>query len=435
MASRPRARRIQAFSVEVFSQWTVAQVRSALDCHEAGKFQRSAQLADAMGRDPRIAAARDNLPQALGSRSALPFEVVEADGGDGRMKAAALRRQNELWWYSCPEDAVAPVLTDAVDMGLAVGWIAWESFAGEWVPRLQWLPPHGLSWERNGVPGTPSGDERRPAFAYRTADGRLLEVTPGDGTWFLYLPRGPRSWMFGAVRKVGLIWKKRLDALRDWTRYCEKHGLPILKVTEPFWATDDVEGDEGAEGTYAEQFYAQFDTLGSEATIGCPKGRDEGAGDWDLDWVEPESDSWETFRQLLDTTATDIDYAYLGRSETGSKGGDGELQSERVRIEGLSAYAETLSTALRDQVWKPWAEFNYGDRELAGWGRWNTRPPPDLKLRAETLKSMAEAVTALAALEVDVAPVLEEFGLSAPEGGVKTPAPPPPTKQPQPAAA
>jgi phage gp29-like protein len=430
MAKPPRRVKIDALYVEPLSEWTVPLVRSAITQHELGRMRQSARLADAMGRDPRIAGALETRQRALSSRSALPFSVTTSEEGDGRKRKAAADRMRELWWYACPEDAIAPLLRDAIMLGVAVGYVEWTATGGEWVPRLRWLPPHGLAFEQYSLDGT-----RGPAWIYTAWDGSRYEVRPGEDGWFLYLPSGPRSWMSGRVRSLGLPWYMGVTTERDWARYDEKHGLPILSIDEPHWAHDDIEGEDGAEGSKADEYYEQFKTLPSEAVLRNPQGPDGQAG-WAAKWLEPVSKSWESFQAHLRYLGTLIEQSLLGRdSAAGPKGGDGELATERVRVEYLASDAETLSTALREQLWKPWAEYNYGDRDVAGWGRWDTRPPPDLAARASTLKTAAEALTLLSPMGVDVAPVLEEFGLSAPDGVEPPPAPAAAPAAPQEAAA
>lgn len=413
---KPQNIRIAPLNVTPLSTWTVAQVRQALDSHERGRFRTSAQLVDAMGRDPAIGGALGTRVRMLASRSALPF-TVHASDSDGRRNEAVARRMLELWWHVCPESTIAPMLRDSIMMGPAVGYNEWQTVDGEWVPRLRWLPAHGLEWHDRSIYSVES------EWTYTTGDGQTLPVTPGDGRWVLHLPGGDRAWMYGAVRMLGLPWIMRSMTYRDWVRYCEKHGLPVLGIEEPHWASDDVESDGGSEGTYADEFYDQFRNLGSESVLRLPQGSTAEEGSWKATWIEPQSDSWESFQRLTSDLASQVDRVLLGRDTTAAaRGGDGELNTERVRVEYLASDAEPLSTTLRDQVWRPWALYNYGDAELAGWPRWDTRPPPDMQRRADTLKTLGEALTALAPLGLDLSAVVEEFGMS---GTVKVPEPPP----------
>lgn len=420
--ARPRVPRklgIESVWLESTTDWTVEMVKAALAQHERAIFRQSTRLADAMDRNARISGSLDTRVRALTSRGALPFRVEPADYADGRRRLAVARRQEQLWWHTCPEEATGPIDRDGIRLGAGLGYLTWDTSTDEWIPRLNWLPTHGLELEAWGLYGT----DRRSRWRYTAWNGEQFEVTPGDGTWFLYLPWGPQSWMHGSVRFTAMQWLGAAFTERDWNRYDEKHGLAILDVTEPYWATDEVEGVEGSNGTKADEYYAQFRTLGTEAVLRNPQGATKDEGGWAARFLEPMGNSSESFEKHLEYLNDQFEYAILGGVSSGQpRGGDGEIAKERVRVESLTADAETLATALREQVWKPWAEYNYGDRDLAGWGRWDTRPAPDMRARADTLKTMSEAVQVLATLNVDTAPILAEFGIA---GRAEVPEPTP----------
>ena len=410
----PKSLKIDSSYSAPVSSWSVAAVRAALDDLERGKFRNPALLADACERDPVIASALSTRVRMLVSKSALPFSLMESDEGDGRKIKTVAKRQRELWWEVVPESTLAPLLRNSIMLGVAVGFVQWSTIGGEWVPRLRWLSPHNLDWHHTNDAG-----HADPHWTYATTAGQI-RVTPGDGTWFLHEPNGERSYMQGSLRSLAMLYRMRLDSYRDWIRYCEKHGLPILGVDEPHWASDDV---EGTDGTLADEFYTQFASLGSESVLRLPQGPTKDEGGWSAQWIEPNSDAWQTFRESLRELAADIDRVLLGRDQnSGAKGGDGEVSSERVRVEYLSSDTEPLATSIREQILKPWALYQYGDAALAGWPRWDTRPPPDMQRRAETLRMLGEALTSLAPLGLDLSAVVEEFGLS---GTVKVPEPPP----------
>lgn len=386
------------------TMWRPATVRAALDDLESGVFYSAATLAESVGRDCVVGGALAARVRALASRYALPFSVV-AGIGDGRRREAIRRRVEELTWTSVPERVIDPVLRDAVMLGAAVGRIWWERSASEWVPHLMHLAPHGLEWH-----------EWSGTWTYTTRDGQRLQVTPGDGTWFLHLPHGTRSFMSGAIRAVAEPWLSRRYAARDEARWCERHGMPVLAVEEPFSATDDV---EGTDGTQADQVYSGLrNGMGSGAVIRLPQPQSKDENGWRAQWLELQGRSFDGMQQSMARCARDIETRLLGRAQDGgAKGGDGELASEVHRNEYLSSDAEALTTTIRDQVWKPFVAYNYGaEFDLAPWGRWDTRPTPDMERRARVLKTLGESLPLLVAVGIDVAPVLEEFGLQAPDG-------------------
>lgn len=395
-------------------RWTPATLRAALDEHESGVLASSAALSESVGRDCVVFGALATRVRALASKYALPF-CVEAGEGDKRRLESVRERIEELWWTACPESVIEPILRDAIMLGVAVGTIWWERSATEWIPHLRHLAAHGLEYV-----------ELECAWYYTTNAGDRLRVTPGDGTWFLHLPHGERSYMWGAVRSIAEPWLERRYAQRDRARWCERHGMPVLAVKEPHFASDDVEGPDGEASTQADAVYAAMrNGLGSGAVIRLPQGQTPDDGGWTADWLELRGTSFEGFAASLKAAANDIETALLGRPrDGGAKGGDGELASETGRNEFLSSDAEPLSTTIREQVWKPFVAFNVdpAQLELAAWGRWDTRPPQNKKVRAETLKTLGEALTLLAPIGIEVEDVLEEFGLEAPEG-VEVPEP------------
>lgn len=390
-------------SVSSLTTWTVPQVRAALVRHDDGDFYETAALAEQMNRDPAIFGDLSTRIRALSARSGVPFCVEPQLGVDDRRAHSIAEGIEDIWWDILPEPTAEAIRADALMLGVSVGRVEWTPRAGEWRPRVRHLPAHGLRYST-----------ATKGFKYITGDGKDLDVTPGDGSWFLFLPHGDRSWMWGAVRALGLLWLMRTFTYRDWARYCEKHGMPVLAVKEPFFATDDVNGDASATDS-TKAVYRSLAKLGSEATIRLPQGQSKEDGGWDAQWLEPSAQTFDAFKNFLHELRSSVSQVLLGRDSTGPKGGDGELASERVRTESLAAEAEALSTTLRDQVLKPWARFNVASdlEDIAPWPRWDTRPPPDMLRRAQVLNELGDALAKLSANGVDTTDILEEFNLDA----------------------
>ncbi len=408
---RPSLVKIESAWTETCTDWTVARVRAAIREHEEGRFQASAALCDEVMKDAVIAGDVNTRCRALVARGALPFKV-EAGGGDGRKREAARARCEAIWWDACRETTLFAIQKDAILAGVAVGRIWWTRTTRDWRPRLVHLPLHGLEfreWERKWI--------------YTTREGEQLEVMPGDGTWFLHLPNGDRSWMGGAIRQLGELYLMRMFGRRDMARFSERNGMPVLAVYEPPAAIDDTEAGAGSDGAATTAYYQKLRArMSRDALLRLPIGADKDQAGWDAKWLELSGKSFEAFPKLLATVEADIHMSLLGRNpNAGAKGGDGELQGERVRVEYLASDAEPLSTSIRDQVFKPDVAFNIdeNDLDLAAWGRWDTRPAPDLKGRAETLKTLGEALTSLLPMGVDGKPIAEEFKLG---GTLKAPA-------------
>ncbi len=392
---RPSNVSILPTSWQADSRWTPGNVRCALDAHEQGDFYRSALLSDALGRDPDIQSALGIRCTALVARGGLPFCVEPSEGVDDRRAPSIAKTVQGLWWTSCPEAEVCALQRDEICLGVAVGRVEWTMSSSLWIPRLRRLRPQGLRWH-----------EWDRAYHYLDGSGTDHVVTPGQNGWVLHAPSGGDPWMQGLVRPLGLLYVMRQYAQRDFARYSERHGLPALLVTEPQFASDDIDGQKAA-------FYARFQNIGSEAVIGLPAPGDPGAQGTMAKWLELTSQSHDAFLKHIEDLRRSFIAAILGRdpSTASSVGGDGAGVLERVRNEHLVRDAEGLSTTLRDQVWKPFVQFNYDPAkpELAPWGRWQTRPPGDLAKRAQTISTLATVPGLME--RIDLEALAEEFHL------------------------
>lgn len=402
--AQPRNVYIEPTSISSITHWTVAGVRSALVRHDDGDLYESAMLCEQLRRDPAIFGDLSTRVRALAARSGLPFDVIPSYGVDDRRADSVAERIEALWFEIAPEHVIESIMVDAILLGVAVGRIEWKTTGREWVPFLRHLPAHGLRWV-----------DSDKSWHYVTGDGKDLVVSPGDGTWFLHTPHGDRTWLWGAVRALGIPWLMRSFTFRDWARYCEKHGMPVLAVHEPFFAHDDVEGAGGTgSASGAGAVYSQFRKLGSESVLRLPQGASKDDGGWSAEWIEPKAATFDAFQKFLAELRTGIRSVILGHdSEAGARGGDGELAAQRVKVEYLSADCEPLSTSLRQQVLRPFVAYNVDASrpDLAPWPRWDTRPIPDLKGRAEMLDRLGDALAKLAANGVDTGEILEEFQL------------------------
>lgn len=388
------------------SAWTVATIRNTLDDHENGQFFASALLSNAVLRDPQIFAAFLTRVSALSARAGLPFKLDPSTGIDDRRASKIAKDLEAIWWTCFPEEEIARLLGDGIFLGLAVGRVAWNG----WTPKLTRLRPHGLYWS-----------EVERVFRYISGDGQNLVVTPGQNGWFLYAPFGPDSWQLGSIRALGLEFIGRTFAKRDWFRASEKHGMPALAVKEPFSASDDIEAGQGK----APGFYSQIVRLGQDGILRLPQPQDTNTPGWSADWLELKSDPFTGFQNLLAECRKEIICTLLGKDpeSTASRvGGDGARLLQKVESEFLIRDASTMGNALREQVLKPWVAFNVDPAltELAPFPSWSTQAPIDLSQRATTLNTVADAITKLDALGIDVTAVLDEFHLTR----VRPPVPP-----------
>lgn len=402
----PRRERLRLWAPEQLSRWTVAAVRGALTAHERGDLSRSSVLADNLERNPRIFAALQTRTLAL---SALPLEIEPAEDGDQRRAKGVAKDLKKVFYDIAPEDVLAELLRSAVSVGVGVAEIVWTTTGSAWTPRLYPVPASLLWW-----------DETLRAWQVSTSSG-VETVIQGDGRWLVMSHSSCRSWMRGVVRCLGLEDKIRTEAVKDWARWSERHGTPMLLAKTPARASEDDKAS----------FYDSLANVGSGGTtLLVPRGESPEAS-FDVSLVEAMSDGWKGFQSLLGLVADDASIAILGQNLTQeTKGGSlaAAKVHDRVRSDLLQADAQVLATALRRDVLEPWALFNYGSADLAPWPKWDAEIPEDLAAVAATWTAAAKAAAAWRAegVEVDLAALAERVNLPVLSIGKPPPPAPPP---------
>ena len=363
-----------------------------------------------MERNPRIFAALQT--RALGV-TGLRFEVEPSAEGDQRRAKSIAKDLQSLWYEIAPEDVLAELLRSAVLVGVGVAEIVWDTAPARWTPRLYPIHPSLLWW-----------DEWKRAWQVSTGEG-VETIVPGDGRWLVLAHSACRPWMRGVVRCLGLEDKVRIEAVKDWARWSERHGTPMLLAKTPARASEDDK----------KSFYDSLAAVGSGGTtVLVPQG-DSTEASFHVELVEATSDGWEGFRELLHLVASDAAIAILGQNLTQETEG-GSLAAakvhDRIRNDLLRADTEVLATALRRDVVIPWVKLNHGaDALVAPWPCWDAEVPEDLALTAKTWTDTAAAVAAWRAqgVEPDMRAITERVGL--PVASIGEP-PPPPTPPPTP---
>lgn len=375
------------------TDFDVGQARSAIKAHEAGNFQVSGLLADAIMRDDRIKAVTQTRANGL---LGLPYDF-ELETGDARRRKVVLATAKGLLPVLANKKTLRRLLRYRWFMGWAMCEVIWDtvSVTGQWVPTLKvWHPTHFRY------------DVARNTWVVNTQTGPL-DITPGQGKWVLFSGEDEQPWLDGLVRALAIPWLIRQFAYRDWARYSEVHGLPIRKAQVPAEASDEDRA----------RFFNSVAALGSESTVELPE-LVNGQGKFDLTLLEAAAKSHEGFRDLLTKCETSMAITMLGQNLTTEGGGPtgsralGQVQ-DQVRQDYKEADAEDLADGFT-QVMRPWALFNYGAEDLAPWLKVNTDPPADLKTDADTMNVLSNAVATLegAGFEVDEKELSEKYGFT-----------------------
>jgi phage gp29-like protein len=343
--------------------WTPVAIREALTEHALGMFQRSAKLIQEMGTHARISSSLSSRVEALLGLA----EVFEAGEADTDTECLAAWKEA---WPKCRSpidqgDTVDPIRKEALMAGFTVCEIVWDTEVTPWQPYLKPWPLESVYRDH--------GNRRLMAM---TEEGPEV-ITPGDGRWFVHAPSGIYSGhLNGLVRPLALPWLLDSLACRDWARYSERHGMPILKAIVPAMASADSK----------ERFESDLETMGSEAIALLPQGLD-GEG-FDLELLEAAANTWEGFDRLHIRCESTITIAVQWQNLT-TEVKEGGMNAARVHAD-----VKQSAVCFDDRVWtndvhqqiaRPFALWNYGD----------VRKAPKTRRDLEVLEDKLQNVMAL----------------------------------------
>jgi phage gp29-like protein len=385
-----------------FSGWDkVWQVENILNLHDRGYFRDSAMLLDAMMRDDRIASVADTRIGALlaspamfspANDSAIADKYAEELGGESG-------QDRGLWRMICPDEAVGALQFWGRWLGLGLAEILWDFGKDRWTPRLKVWHPQWIYW-----------DWATYRFVVITREGLVTlpdtDVEPhGDGRWFIWAPYGYRwGWLRAFVRRLAHKYVMRGWNYRDWARYNERYGQPIIGAVMP-------------PGLKEEEKQRQLDAIAginSEAVVPLPAAEDDAPG-YDLKLIEAKSRGHDSFAKFKDQIDADISIAVLGWNVAGDTKLGSQSRSrvqDQVRLDKRVEDAK-MGAAVRAQVLWWDAEHNVGDGTLAPYVDYQVEPPDDEEQEATVLDVLGDAATKMETAQpglVDWRAVLERAG-------------------------
>lgn len=402
----------------------VPELQSVLVEIEQGSFNRPAQVCDWFRRDDRITgllAAR--IAACLGS----PLEVQPGTvrGRETRKTVKISEEIYEAWERIAPRAELARILRSGILLGVGVGEIVWRTDSGRWLPRVKAWHPSALNWDTGTL-----------TYYVTDADGvrHDLPVTPskpyGDGKWVVFTPYGfSHAWLEALFRPLAQLYLVRQWDWRDFARYSETAGMPIVKAIVPGTGGDIQDKN---------RFYNSLKNRGSELVVQCAQ-NDQGKG-YDVSLVEASGHGWQTFDTLMKAVDSALGNLILGANSSGAKvsglGSGQQNQDENVRGD-LKRFDAQIAEAIRDQVLTWYTLHNYGlPAEGAPMCYYQVDPPADDSAWATMLQTVGTALPALDKYGADVDAILDRAGVPLlPEAEREEPEeepPPPPPEQPPP---
>jgi len=382
--------------VTVPDGWCIDEIQFVKALHMQGQFGGSSLLCDTLLGDDRVQATLGSRTGGLFGQPAQ-FKAADADKG-GKCLAA----WTDNWERIAPQSVMSEIIRWAVMMGFCLIEVNWDTSGKCWIPILK--PWHAqYIWYR--------WDTRN--YAASTQDG-VIDIDPGNGKWVLYAPHGPyRGWIHGAIRPVADKWFIKQLAWRDWARFNERHGLPIIKAKLPA-AGDPAQKD---------RFQQSLATMGQEAVVGLPQNVD-GTG-YDIELVEARDRGYETFGTTIDKCDAAIVLPIMWQNLT-TEVTEGSFAAARVhggvRQNAIEFDNSTLCRDLQAQLARPFALFNFDDADLAPKSWWGVEPVEDTRTRTQNLTGLASACRELrqAGFEVtDLEALAEGYGVKIKNSWVK----------------
>jgi phage gp29-like protein len=398
-ASQDRIRVLTKPNITTQTEWTLDQIKSAINNHEKGYFDRSGKLWQYLNRDDRLQAVLNVHVSAL---PALPLTISSANREPKPEEITIATWLDDKIFDMLPEKTLRQLHRSSAGMGFALAQIEWkvDPELGYWIPYLNPWPAENVRY-----------DDTCQKWKVQTREGVEVDVTLGDGKWFLWLPDGDRSFQAGNILALAFLCFITLNDWTDWIEANDAFGHPTRKATVPRAATP-ASKDLFFENLQALDRYVN--------TILCEKNTD-GSG-FDFEYVVADMKGVDSIERSLEQANKGKAILLNGQSLTTDVVATGALSLGRVhqeiKAQVIASVANSFATDYRSQVLKPMAYYNHGSANLAPWVEWDTRPPIDQKTRAESHVSTAAAVKALEEIlnktpkELDILAYLEPLELA-----------------------
>ena len=358
----------------VATGWDVPSARAAMSDMVLGIFDGPAQLTDAVIRsDSRTQAALTSRLSILGRPVDFRLPRKYRDSAAAR---ECLDAFVDAWPTMTAESQFGELQRWAIMMGFGIAQLLWDTSGDYAIPRPEvWHPRYTYyHWLYR-------------CYVAITLDGQV-PIVPGNGSWMLHVPQGgQRGWMRGAIGAVTPWWLARHYALRDWARYSERHGLPMIKAKTP------AVGDPIQQAL----FRSALAQLGQETVIHLPQNPPP-ALSYDVELLEAKDTAHEGFRMLIESCNGEITLALLAQQLTTAMPAEGGSSYAAARVHAgvlqglLESDARALAMTAYAQLARPFAAVNFGLADLAPRVVWDVTPFEDASTKATAFASIANAL-------------------------------------------
>lgn len=384
-------------SVRVYTTWTPALIRAAEISADLGNLRQIANLCDWLLGDDRVASTLRQRVQAL-----LGLDPTFENSGDKRRSRRVVRalEADEDWWEAYPESELSQLHTWGLLLGAAPAHHnpkVSEDHDGRVLPMPEFWHPQNLrfAWDsREWKIKT----QQKGSLTTGSED----TLTPGDGKWLLHTPYGKnRPWSLGLHRGLSRLVLLKWYALGDYGRLGESGARNTVTADKEVKSSKDLR----------QEIANDLSQMGRDGTIVLPPG-------FDYKLVELAAGTKEIYDKQIELANTSIAIAIRGGNLT-TEVKEGSFAATKTQAQfgdavNLRFDAQSLTTTIHDQSLVWWAEWNFGDPNLAPWPVYPVKPRKDLKAKADTMAIAVTAAQGLQTLGFDLKrkEFAEEFELS-----------------------
>lgn len=378
-------------------QWTPGLLKQVTLRADGGDLSLLADLCEQIVADDRFGELLGQLADdVLGCD--LSFEK------DLRVIVGSAEKSDELtvdWARAYDDDELKSIIVWTLVTGIGFAkheaWV--ETSDGRIAPVLKWWHPQHFGFQPRAGTSPLTGSLKDHQWHVREAGtGKWLPIAPGDGTWVIVTRRGEYNpWRNGLWRGLAIWWLLKQYAMQDSGVHSERSAKTIVTTGE-----GSTLEDRRALANY-------IHSAGKDPVIALPEGAD-------LKIVEVQANLEHLYHAQINLANDSAAVTILGQNlSTTVEGGSLAAAREHGRKENrrVRNAAQMLSKALRSQSISWWAEFNFGDPDLAPFPRWHTEPPQDAAAKAQMLQVAASALLTLktAGWKITEETVEEELGL------------------------
>lgn len=318
-------------------EWAPRDIRHALEACSTGNLSRIADLAKDIGRDDRV---RGVLSTRTLGMLGLPFSWEGAEPED--------------WYALAPEAELNKLLAWGLLLGVGIAYVHPNGQLTAWHPH----------WTRY--------DWTADQWYVQIGSGEERPITPGDGSWILYMPYGEiEPWNEGLWTALAIPWLIKRYALHDRARASEVFGSAMIVGSASEGSTEDQR----------RKWLGELEALSRSSRLVLPDG-------YSLDLLEAQGQTsriYDSAQKWADEAITICIAGQIVTTEGQSGFSRGDVHAA-IAASLLSFGAETFSTCLHEQYIRPvW--------QLDSYPIWDTESPDRALQRAQTVQAFGTAVT------------------------------------------